>query len=152
MTTPAARWRIWLGLVLAVMLVCTVFSGEATTKPAGQMIHAIHFTLAPTFFHPSETTGITHFLLLYALHDALVKPMPGNPMAPSLAESWSESDDGLTYEFRLRQGVTFHNGDPLTAEDVKFSLERYSGVGGQPFLRRNSRQSRSSMPIGCAST
>ena len=133
MTTHAARWRVWLGLGLALILVCTVSPGAAASKPAGQMVHAIHFTLAPTFFHPSETTGITSFLFLYALHDALVKSMPGNPQAPSLAESWSESDDGLTYEFRLRQGVTFHNGDSLTAEDVKFSMERYRGVGAALF-------------------
>jgi peptide/nickel transport system substrate-binding protein len=136
MTTHAARWRVWLGLGLALILVCTVSAGVAATKPTGQMVHAVHFTLAPTFFHPSETTGISHFLLLYALHDALVKPMPGNPMAPSLAESWSESDDGLMYEFRLRQGVTFHNGDPLTAEDVKFSMERYGGVGASLFKEK----------------
>jgi MarR-like DNA-binding transcriptional regulator SgrR of sgrS sRNA len=55
------------------------------------------------------------FMFLYALHDALVKPMPGNPLAPSLAESWSVAPDGLTYEFVLRKGVRFHNGDPLTA-------------------------------------
>src|SRR5438034_6016179 len=48
-------------------------------------------------------------------------------MAPSLAESWSASPDGLVYEFVLRKGVKFHNGDPVTAEDVKFSLERYRG-------------------------
>src|SRR5919197_1427783 len=53
--------------------------------------------------------------------------MPGNPMAPSLAESWSASPDGLTYEFVLRKGPRFHNGDPVTAEDVKFSFERYRG-------------------------
>jgi peptide/nickel transport system substrate-binding protein len=64
----------------------------------------------------------------YALHDALVKPMPGNPMAPSLAESWSESPDKLAYEFKLRKGVKFHNGDPFTAEDVKFSFERAKGA------------------------
>jgi peptide/nickel transport system substrate-binding protein len=51
--------------------------------------------------------------------------MPGVPMAPSLAESWSVSPDGLVYDFVLRAGVRFHNGDPVTAEDVKFSLERY---------------------------
>ena len=66
-------------------------------------------------------------MVLYALHDALVKPMPGKLLAPSLAESWSASEDGLGYEFLLRQGVKFHNGDPLTAEDVKFSFERYRG-------------------------
>jgi len=55
----------------------------------------------------------------YALHDALVKPMPGQLMAPSLAESWSASEDGLSYEFVLRPGLKFHNGDPFTAEDVR---------------------------------
>src|SRR5262245_7333460 len=67
-------------------------------------------------------------MVLSATHDALVKPMPGKSMAPSLAEAWSASSDGLTYEFVLRKGVKFHNGDPVTAEDVKFSFERYRGL------------------------
>ena len=46
-------------------------------------------SLAPTWFDPAETPGvITPFMMLYALHDALVKPMPGNAWTPSLAESW----------------------------------------------------------------
>ena len=49
-------------------------------------------------------------------------------MAPSLAESWSASPDGLVYEFVLRKGVKFHNGDPVGAEDIKFSFERYRGL------------------------
>ena len=97
--------------------------------PAGQMTWAVHFSLAPTFFDPAETPGIiTPFLVLYALHDALVKPMPGKPQAGSLAESWSVSPDGLAYEFVLRQGVKFHNGDLVTADDVKFSFDRYRGA------------------------
>jgi peptide/nickel transport system substrate-binding protein len=96
--------------------------------PQGQLSWGIHVTLAPTWFDPAETPGIiTPFLVLYALHDALVKTMPGNPLAPSLAESWSASEDALTYEFVLRPGVTFHDGEPVTAEDVKFSFERYRG-------------------------
>ena len=97
--------------------------------PVGQMTWAVHFSLAPTFFDPAETPGlITPFLVLYALHDALVKPMPGKPQAGSLAEPWSVSGDGLVYEFVLRQGVKFHNGDPVTADDVKFSFDRYRGA------------------------
>ena len=53
--------------------------------------------------------------------------MPGAPMAPSLGASWSVSPDGLVYDFVLRAGVRFHNGEPVTAEDVKVSLERYPG-------------------------
>ena len=44
---------------------------------------------------------------------------PGKPLAPSLAESWSMSSDGLVYEFVLRRGVKFHSGDPVTAADVR---------------------------------
>src|SRR5437764_5649350 len=67
-------------------------------------------------------------MVLYALHDAMVKPMPGKAEAPCLAESWSSSADGLTHDFGIRKGAMFHNGEPVTAEDVKFSYERYRGT------------------------
>jgi peptide/nickel transport system substrate-binding protein len=73
--------------------------------------------------------GVAPFLFLYALHDALLKPMPAGLLTPCLAESWTESPDGLIYDFKLSQGVTFHNGDPLTAADVVFSFQRYKGAG-----------------------
>src|SRR2546428_6953269 len=76
--------------------------------PSGQVTWAIHVTIAPTWFDPAETTGvITPFMFLYALHDALVKPMPDGLMSPCLATKWSESADGLAYDFELRQGVKF---------------------------------------------
>src|SRR5207248_11669675 len=71
---------------------------------------------------------ITPCMVLYALHDAMVKPMPGKAEAPCLAESWSSSADGLTHDFVIRKGAMFHNGEPVTAEDVKFSYERYRGT------------------------
>jgi peptide/nickel transport system substrate-binding protein len=105
--------------------------------PVGQVTLAVHVSIAPTWFDPAETPGvITPFMMLYALHDALVKPMPGNAWAPSLAESWTASKDGLTYEFVLRKGVRFHNGDPVGAEDVKFSFERYKGAGATTLKAR----------------
>lgn len=85
--------------------------------------------MAPTWFDPAETPGtVIPFLVMYALHDAMVKPMPGQPLAASLAKSWTASKDALTYEFVLRDGAKFHNGDAVTAEDVKFSFERYRGT------------------------
>src|SRR5499426_749280 len=117
-------------IVATLALVVLAHAGPAAAAPEGQMTWAVHVSLAPTWFDPAETTGIaTPFMVLYALHDGLVKPMPGNAMAPSLAESWSVSKDGVVYEFVLRKGVRFHNGDPVTAEDVKFSFERYRGAG-----------------------
>ena len=78
---------------------------------------------------PAQTSGIiTPYMLLYALHDAMAKDLPGLPQAPCLAESWSVAEDGLAYDFVLREGVPFHNGEPVTAEDVKFSFERYHGA------------------------
>ena len=98
----------------------------AQPAPAGEAVMAWMITIAPTWFDPSTAPAqITPFGILYALHDALVRPMPGQKMGNSLAESWAESPDGLTYEFKLRPGIKFHNGDDVTAEDVKFSFERY---------------------------
>ena len=122
---------LWLGLPGHVM---------AQSTPSGEVTIAWHVTIAPTWFDPSTAPSqITPFGLLYALHDGLVRPLPGNKMASSLAESWSESADGLVYEFKLRRGLKFHNGDPVTAEDVKFSFERYKG-GGAKELQAHVRQ------------
>ncbi|MBI3636079.1 MAG: ABC transporter substrate-binding protein [Candidatus Rokubacteria bacterium] len=122
-------------LVSAVALVLTI--ALAPPVSAQQITIAPTFSLAPTWFDPAETPGvITPFFTLYALHDALVKPMPGNPWAPGLAESWTAAKDGLTYEFVLRKGVRFHNGDTLSAEDVKFSFERYRGAGATSLKAR----------------
>src|SRR5256712_2087180 len=84
-------------------------------------------SLSPVWFDPGEFQGLTSFWVLYAIHDALVKPMPGNLMTPSLAESWTVSADQRVYEFKLREGLRFHNGDAFTAEDVKFSFHRAKG-------------------------
>jgi peptide/nickel transport system substrate-binding protein len=122
-------------LAVAVLLFAAPFGvvvPSAVAAPEGQMILAQTISIAPRWFDPADAEGIiTPFIFYYALHDALVKPMPGNPLAPCLAESWTMSPDGLTYEFVLRRGVRFHNGDPVTAEDVKFSFERYRGAAAR---------------------
>src|SRR5499425_1061176 len=120
------RFTAVFGLLLAaLLLVALVEAVEAQQKPEGEMRWALYVTVPPAWLDPGEVQGvITPFWVQYALHDALVKPMPGNPMAPSLAESWTLSPDQKVYEFKLRQGLKFHNGDPFTAEDVKFSFLR----------------------------
>jgi len=125
--------------VVVLLAVTQIFgvAGSATAAPEGTMTWGVHITLASRWLDPAETEGIiTPFMVLYALHDALVKPMPGNINTPSLAESWTQSKDGLTYEFVLRKGVKFHNGEPVTAADVKFSFERYRGAGAKLLKER----------------
>jgi peptide/nickel transport system substrate-binding protein len=120
--------RVLSMLALAVAL----GAAPAGAQTPGTLTYAIHVTIAPVWFDPADNTGIASpFMVQEAVHDALVKPMPGNPMSPSLAESWSESPDGLRYEFVLRRGATFHNGEPVTAEDVKFSFERYRSAAAK---------------------
>ncbi len=110
---------------------------EAAADLRGQMVIAVDFSIAPTWFDPGETPAMgTPYIFLYALHEALIKPLPGNVMAPSLAEAWTESPDGKVYEFKLRKGVTFHNGEPFTADDVKFSFERYRGASANLFREK----------------
>ena len=111
---------------LAVLILLAGGAGApVSAAPEGQVTWAVHVSLAPTWFDPAETPAvITPFMMLYAMHDALVKPMPDKTVAPSLAESWTVSRDGLRYTFRLRKGVSFHDGTPFNAEAVKDSIER----------------------------
>src|SRR3989454_4844046 len=121
-------------VALCVFLVCALLVGgvfveaSAQSRPEGEMRWALYVTLSPVWFDPGEFQGLTAFWVLYAIHDALVKPMPGNLMTPSLAESWTVSADQKVYEFKLREGLKFHNGDSFTAEDVKFSFHRSKGA------------------------
>src|SRR3981081_1064008 len=118
-----------LALVFALLAGGLLARSAGQNKPEGEMRWALYVTLSPVWFDPGEVVGqITPFWVLYAMHDALVKPMPGNAMMPCLAESWTVSADQRTYEFKLREGLKFHNGDPFTAEDVKFSFHRAKGT------------------------
>ena len=126
---------------------------SAQGQPAGEMNVALHFTMSPTWVDPAETPGIiTPFLMLYAIHDALVKPMPEGLMTPSLAESWTVSEDGRIYEFRLRQGLTFHNGEPLLPPRMSNSASSVIKARAPRRCRAACTTWRSSIRIWCAST
>jgi len=123
---------VLVGLIVGMIVMLVGVDAAGPRPPAGQLILGLSFTIAPTYLDPSEATQvIASAVFLYALHDALIKALPGNPLAPALAESWTERPDGLVYEFVLRQGITFHNGDPFTAEDVAFSFQRYKGASAK---------------------
>src|SRR5713101_8766712 len=131
--------------IVAVVLAAGVCAGAISpgvppagaAGPEGTMTWGIHVTLPARWLDPMETEAqLTPFMVMYAIHDALVKTMPGNTTTPSLAESWTVSKDWRTWEFVLRKGIRFHNGDPVTAEDAKFSFERYKGAAANILKER----------------
>ena len=125
-----------LGVIALTLLIEASCPAKAAT-PDGQVTWAVAISLASSWYDPAEASGIiTPYMVYYALHDAMVKPMPGNALASSLAESWSLSDDGVVYEFVLRKGIKFHNGETITADDVKFSFERYRGAASKALKDR----------------
>jgi len=126
------RLRVLRCLVVSAA-VALIFVGVLSPRSGwgaeGVMTWGVHVSLTPAFFDPADATGTALPLMVYyAVHDALVRPLPGTRMGAALAQSWEVSRDGLVYEFTLRKGVRFQNGDPLTAEDVKFSFDRYRGA------------------------
>src|SRR5262245_59353347 len=119
---------VFIGLVLSPL-------SSALAAQPGTLTIGVHVTLVSRWLDPGDTEAlITPFMVLYPLHDALVKPMPGNINTPGLAESWTVSKDGLTYEFVIRKNARFHNGDSVTADDVKFTWDRYKGASA-PLLK-----------------
>ncbi len=119
-------WAFW-GIVLLIggMLIAGP-TPAAAAAPAGTLKMAIHWGLSADWLDPSSNSAlIPSQITLYLFHDALFKPMPDGTYSPCLAESWTVSPDAKTYEFKLRQGVKFHNGDTMTAEDVIFTYWRY---------------------------
>ncbi|HYE91459.1 MAG TPA: ABC transporter substrate-binding protein, partial [Terriglobales bacterium] len=122
--------RSLLAMLVALLALATV--APAVAAPEGTMTIGVHVTLVNRWLDPGETEGlITPFMVLYPLHDALVKPLPAGTSTPSLAESFTASKDFTTFTFNLRKNAKFHNGEPVTAEDVKFSFERYKGASSR---------------------
>lgn len=113
-------------MVLAILVILHCGSTNVPAAPQGVLKEGIHWGLSADWLDPA-TSGyaISAHLPLYLFHDALLKAMPEGTFTPCLAESWTISPDSKIYEFKLRQGVKFHNGDTMTAEDVIFSVNRY---------------------------
>ncbi|MDX1448508.1 MAG: ABC transporter substrate-binding protein [Acidimicrobiia bacterium] len=140
------RGRLTIGLTALVLAACGGTSGDTTTTaaPTTTAAEATTTTAAPTTtaaevsaqtdvviglqLEPptldltSSPAAAIPQVLLYNVYETLVKLEADGSITGLLAESWEVSDDGLTYTFDLRDGVTFHNGDPLDADDVVFSI------------------------------
>jgi peptide/nickel transport system substrate-binding protein len=121
--------RLLQGTVLVLLAVGCMTLSEVQAKPEGTMKQGIHFNISADWLDPATAgTSISPLLPMYLFHDALFKAMPDGTYSPCLAESWTISPDTKVYEFKLRKGVKFHNGDTLSAEDVVFSFSRYKAA------------------------
>ncbi|HYU18927.1 MAG TPA: ABC transporter substrate-binding protein [Chloroflexota bacterium] len=99
-------------------------SGVATTKaPANKRDLVVATAADVTDFDPHMSTAINNITISFQIFDNLTTRDPDLNLIPQLATEWKSTGD-LTWEFKLRPNVKWHNGDPLTARDVKFSIER----------------------------
>ncbi|RAI00433.1 ABC transporter substrate-binding protein [Acuticoccus sediminis] len=113
-----------IALSLAVMATTVLPSGPASAQtPPGVLV--VGQVAEPKSLDPHAVTAVNDFRILVNLYDGLVRFADGTlDVEPALAESYEVSDDGLTYTFKLREGVSFHDGAPFDAEAVVFNFER----------------------------
>src|SRR5919198_604557 len=98
----------------------------------GKYTEAFNASIPPAWLDPQENPPqVTPYHFDYAIHDAMLKHMPGQQFAPSLAESYEIAPDFKSATFKLRPGVKFHDGSKVTPEDVKFTYEQYRGAGAK---------------------
>jgi peptide/nickel transport system substrate-binding protein len=110
------------------------------SEPTGKVTWAWYTAIPPAWLDPQEVGAlITPYLFMYAVHDAVVKHLPNQPLAPSLAESYEIAPDFKSATFTMRPGLTFHNGEPLTLDDIKFTFENYRGANAKVLKERTER-------------
>ncbi|MCP3054322.1 ABC transporter substrate-binding protein [Aurantimonas marianensis] len=114
--------RKWLTAAIATALMVLAPAAVAQTPPNVLVVGQI---AEPKSLDPQAVTAVNDFRILVNLYDGLVRYKDGTlEVEPSLAESWTISEDGKTYTFTLREGVKFHDGTPFDAEAVKFNFDR----------------------------
>ena len=126
MRTRVERGLLAVGIFIFSGLLLCWMANVSAAAPEGVLKYAIHWGLSADDNDPS-IGGWTNTadMQMRLLHESLLKPMPDGMYSPCLAESWTTSPDFKVYEFKLRKGVKFHNGDTVTAEDVAFTFWRY---------------------------
>lgn len=122
------------GLVLAAdtpaqsPIADAVMETDRSRQPDGKVTIAVHVSLSPKWLNPQEVPAVMAYEFLWKLHDNMIKAAPGNLYTYALAEFYEMRPDFKAATVRLREGLKFHNGEPITAEDVKFSYENYHGM------------------------
>lgn len=130
----------WLRLLLTLIVVLLVSacsnddkkdasSGGKTVADLPQDI-VVRINDDPDFLDPHKATASISYQMILNIFEGLMAPETDGTLKEGLAESYSLSDDGLTYTFKIRPGVKFHNGEDLTVEDIQYSFDRLMGKNG----------------------
>ncbi len=114
-------WRKAFLSLLLVLTVLVVGCGQRTTKTGGEFTRLWE---EPSTLDPQLSTDLNSTVILAEVFDGLVSLDRDLKLVPGLAESWKVRDDSKTYTFSLRRDARFHSGKPVTAQDVKWSIER----------------------------
>src|SRR5262245_32684610 len=132
---------------LAVSSVLSLSAPGLAQEPKGTLIFAVE-SLAAQTLDPILETRPGNAVYQAPMYDSLVGfDLDKGGLGPGVAERWAMSEDGLSWTFQLRPGQTFHNGDPLTAQDVKFSLERQMSPKSQAAAAGSMRRSIKSIEV-----
>ena len=102
---------------------------EGTPVPGGSVVYGMTQDLASLDPHVDTDAGTRD--VVFNLYEGLVKPTSDGGFIPAVASDYTISDDAKTYTFTLRDGITFHDGTPVTIEDVKYSIDRYAEIQGE---------------------
>ena len=102
---------------------------EGTPVPGGSVVYGMTQDLASLDPHVDTDAGTRD--VVFNLYEGLVKPTSDGGFIAAVASDYTISDDAKTYTFTLRDGITFHDGTPVTIEDVKYSIDRYAEIQGE---------------------
>lgn len=128
--SPGRRSRVVRTLLAGcVAIACVAASPSAPLAQTLKPLLVFGQEATPPTLDPHFSTSIATRNVAMHIFEQLVTRDENNAVMPELAEGWEVSPDGLTYTFRIRQGVKFHNGKALTSADVKASFERYKRIG-----------------------
>ena len=128
------RMRVGALAAIAAAAALTATAAAAPAKKASpQQLLTVAATAAVTTWDPIKSFS-TEVLYMANIYEPLLYANPNGTFRPALATSWSHTKDGKTWTFHLRQGVTFHDGSPLTAAAVKSSIEAAAKSGGASFI------------------
>ena len=122
--------------ILSVLLTLTIALGGCSGRKAAdssKIVVGIPQDLEDSL-DPHKATAAGTREVLFNVFEGLLKPDENGDLIPAVAKEYEVSDDGLTYRFTIRDGIRFHNGNPVTAEDVKYSIEKSAGMTGEESL------------------